>query len=781
MSVLYGIISIMALILVGVCVAVDRKKDIWLLLLFVSVFICNIGYFMLSVSKTLEMALTANRIAYLGNVFLPFFMLMMLLNLCGFKSRRWVCGLLLGIGMVVLMIAASQGYMTVYYSEVSLEITDSGSKLAREYGPLHGLYYVYLFLYFAAMLAIVGFAIVRKKINSYIHSIMLLSAVFINILVWLAEKFMTRDFEYLSVAYILSETLILFLYGTFWQYNMKRRMLCTWILGFFGAGIAVLCELVPENSSVYGLFNVFCSLICMGMYYAWGRTVCQGIIQKTQRRCLGGITALMIFWLFVSTCKNFIFISDAEVSRFLWYIYYVPQIFIAVLSLLAALMSGKGEDAVPGKWSGIIFGGGAAMTLLVMTNDLHQFFFSFPHNGPWTINSCELQPGYYMILAAILGAGAFALYLFIKKCRVPGKKKLAVFPVLAFVMIGIYGSLYFTKVGFADLYLGDMTAVCCLLIAAVFEFLMESRLLQVNIGYENLFKKSTLAALITDEEHRIRYSSEDAEDLPAEILKKADQGPVLLNQSVRLSGAAIGGGHIYWQENVAALLSVQKELEIAQEELRDTGDVLKAESEQKSYRLHLELENSLYDTVERQTARQIAALRELTAQLQKTEDLERAKGLLGKIVVIGTYLKRRSNLIFVAGQEGTVPAEELVLCVNESAESLKLYGIRCRTEVKGSRRLPPEIAYDAYDLLEAVIEKSLDSGSAILFCAEAEADGLHLSLCADCTDDLAELCQAFPGISVWQDEDSLWYLKADFDDTLGQIPDERREKGVAGL
>ena len=53
MSWAYGILALISLCMVGVCVITDKKRDIWLLLLFVSVSICNLGYFMLSVSRSL--------------------------------------------------------------------------------------------------------------------------------------------------------------------------------------------------------------------------------------------------------------------------------------------------------------------------------------------------------------------------------------------------------------------------------------------------------------------------------------------------------------------------------------------------------------------------------------------------------------------------------------------------------------------------------------------------------------------------------------------------------
>lgn len=40
-------------------------------LVFTSIFVVNTGYFMLSISKSLEMALWTNRIAYLGAAMLP--------------------------------------------------------------------------------------------------------------------------------------------------------------------------------------------------------------------------------------------------------------------------------------------------------------------------------------------------------------------------------------------------------------------------------------------------------------------------------------------------------------------------------------------------------------------------------------------------------------------------------------------------------------------------------------------------------------------------------------
>ena len=84
MTTVYGIIFAVALVMVGVYFFVDRKRDIWLMLLFISVAVCDLGYFLLSASETLNAALWSNRLAYLGSVFLPFSLLMMIMNLSRF-------------------------------------------------------------------------------------------------------------------------------------------------------------------------------------------------------------------------------------------------------------------------------------------------------------------------------------------------------------------------------------------------------------------------------------------------------------------------------------------------------------------------------------------------------------------------------------------------------------------------------------------------------------------------------------------------------------------------
>ena len=209
-SVIYGVMMVMSLLLLlGYC-SLMREKDGWFVLLFLSVLVVNIGYFSLSVSRGLEEALLANRISYLGSVFLPLAMLMILMNVTGKTCPKWMIGTLLGVALLVFLIAASPGYLDVYYKEVTLEQINGVAVLQKVYGPLHPIYLVYLLGYFTAMVAIVVGAITKGQTETGVYSWILVVAVFVNIGVWLLEQLVRIDFECLSVSYIISE---MFLFG----------------------------------------------------------------------------------------------------------------------------------------------------------------------------------------------------------------------------------------------------------------------------------------------------------------------------------------------------------------------------------------------------------------------------------------------------------------------------------------------------------------------------------------------------------------------------------------
>lgn len=222
-SIIYGVTTCLSLLLAGGYSTIVRKKENWLTWLYFSVFVANLGYFTLSISKTLEEALLANRLAYLGCVFLPLFMMMTIMKVCKVKCSKVVMGILIAISFIIFLIAASPGYLECYYKAVTIEFINGTAKLIKEYGPLHSIYFVYLFAYLLGMIGIIIYSAVIKKVKSVKHACLLVVVVCFNICIWFIEQLINWDFEFLSISYIASELLLLLLYDMIQDYeNMKN-------------------------------------------------------------------------------------------------------------------------------------------------------------------------------------------------------------------------------------------------------------------------------------------------------------------------------------------------------------------------------------------------------------------------------------------------------------------------------------------------------------------------------------------------------------------------------
>lgn len=210
--VIYGIVCFASFIL-AICCCLMRKRYIKLIFLSVFVFLCNMGYFAMSVSKTLPGALMSNRLSYLGSVFLILFMLLIILDVCRVKPPKAVVVILAVISAAVFIIAASGGIIDIYYREVDLVMIDGTAKLVKVYGPLHSVYYAYVFLYFLAMIGVILLSVLKKNSEVGKYAAFFAAAVLGNIGIWFSEQFLSEHFEFLSISYVVTEMLILFMHS----------------------------------------------------------------------------------------------------------------------------------------------------------------------------------------------------------------------------------------------------------------------------------------------------------------------------------------------------------------------------------------------------------------------------------------------------------------------------------------------------------------------------------------------------------------------------------------
>ena len=519
--------------------------------------------------------------------------------------------------------------------------------------------------------------------------------------------------------------------------------------------LAMLLRYASRHILHSPIVNHLRSGIYVFLFSAWCYTLWLRIVQVQVRRYLLAISALMVLWILLRSIKFSIGNTDAE--RRLWYFYYFPMLFIPMLSVFVSQSLGKDEAFRLPRWTKLLYIPTLLLLLLVLTNDLHRQVFSFP-SGVLSDGEYRYEKGYYFVLGWEALCAAFSLVLMVRSCRIPHSRRIRWLPLVPFALSLAYAYAYVKKVYWVWVLAGDMTVSQCLIFASIFECCIQCGLIQSNLGYDELFEATSLPVQITDHALCTKYASIAMQKpLPQSELRHMQQDTVQLDDDTLLKRHRLRSGWVFWKEDISALNQIRKELELTRDELRDTGDVLAAENAQRARWLKLTEENRLYDMMEAQTARQIAMLRDLLAELQKTQDSDRARHLLGQVIIIGTYIKRRSNLIFVGVQRGAISVQELRLCLNESSENISVYGADCKTIVKGEGQLTVEQATQIYDLFEAVVEMGLESLRALLTSIEVGKQ-VEVTLCVSAAEPLCALRARFPGLEWEQDEDGLQYV-----------------------
>ena len=202
----YGALFLLSLSLLPLYFLFVRKKqnEPWLLFLFACVAVVNLGYTLIAFSNTVEFALFANKITYLGQVLIPLCMFMLISKLCGYTYKKWVLGVLIGAAVIMFAIICTTGYLDWYYTSATIEKVDGATVLHKEYGVLHPINLIYVILYFVGMITVIGFSLGQHKSASQKHACGMLLIVLGNIAMWCFGKVIPWEVEFLSVTYLMS-------------------------------------------------------------------------------------------------------------------------------------------------------------------------------------------------------------------------------------------------------------------------------------------------------------------------------------------------------------------------------------------------------------------------------------------------------------------------------------------------------------------------------------------------------------------------------------------------
>lgn len=532
---------------------------------------------------------------------------------------------------------------------------------------------------------------------------------------------------------------------------MKRntKQLIPMILVFTIIAAGYSCRMLAMFDICGVYVNYIRAALYLLLFSLWGYSLDRRIIQPQTLHWLRLTAALMLLWLILRTLK-YEFVTDLTVARYIWYLYYLPMLFIPLLGVYIALSLGKSEKFRLTGRAGFLVTVPGILFLLVITNDLHQQVFAFSSGVPGGPDnySYSYGPVYFCYLGWTVTCMFFSLILLLKKSRVPCSKKKRLAPFVIGCATVLYGILYLLGLPAVRWWFGDMNVMFCLLYAAIYESCIRCRMIPSNTGYVELFEATTLAACIADRTGNIVLRSRAAGE---GMVCPREGVPLIRPNGIRISSAPISGGYAVWQDNVRPLTELRARLSENKAKINSNKEKLREAYIIQKKLLELTEKNRIYDEMEARYGDQITRVGQLLRQCQGAAP-EEIQSALKRILLLGTYIKRSANLYFLSQEYELLPQQELRLTIDEAVRVITVCGTECSVVYHTTGPMRATEVARLLDLLKVVTEAAI-GGLYSLFISVSDGE---MDLSVECAAELSFL--ASPDVTV-QQEDGLWLVR----------------------
>lgn len=543
--------------------------------------------------------------------------------------------------------------------------------------------------------------------------------------------------------------------------GFRRKYAAKWVLCVFLLSVALLFRGLNDNKtlSVGTVFGVIQTVIYTGLVAFWGFSVHRRIVQPQIRRMLVGTHFFLLFWFLLRAVKYYVlpyFENTENVHRYLWYMYYLPMLVLSALVLMIAFSLRKPESyRFPKKAIAMLFSVAAVLFICVITNDLHRLVFIFPDNGE-VFSDAEYSYGflYYIYLVWNVGCLFVAFAVTIKKCRLPGGKKILWLPIVPIVLWIVYGIMYITNNVF---YVDDITVVYGFLLITAFELFIAVGLIPSNLHYVELFRASDISVAVTDRLFNTVYSTDKAVQQEKEALQNAVENSSVTENGMRLSAYSINGGYAFYEEDVTELYEAIEELADVRSELKEEYYVAQEMLATSRKRQALVEKNRLYNIMQSETQAKTQMLCDLLKKLSATDNKAERKAIATRVAVYLAYLKRRNNLLFLKENSDTVRSDELVFCIRESLDNFSLLGAETNFNADLELDMSFRNITRMYDAFETALEVAQEETSELFVVLKQVADEVVLYMNFVCRADLS--CLARAGFSVSDEGDGEWAVR----------------------
>ena len=199
-----------------------NQRNNYVYYVFYAILVANFGHWLLGFSESVEGAIIANKVNYLGASFLPMFMFFALLQICKIRISRYLYISLIILSFGICALAMTVGFCPAYYKTVEYVVQGGVGNYVATYGWGHTVFNIFLVGYALLDIWIIVRAILCQKMVSLKNISAMIVTEIATIASFFVARFLGNDMLVMPFVYVLDQILLLYICSNVKWYDVTE-------------------------------------------------------------------------------------------------------------------------------------------------------------------------------------------------------------------------------------------------------------------------------------------------------------------------------------------------------------------------------------------------------------------------------------------------------------------------------------------------------------------------------------------------------------------------------
>ena len=205
----------------------NKKVNYYFMMLMLVMAISNGGYLALGLSGSVEEAVLANKVAYIGGCFTSPIMIFLICSICKISLSKWYRFGIYMYFFIVYGMVLTVDYNKVYYTEYHIEQFGDSTILVNSYGWGHPLFYLILYGTIIIQIAMLVYCMAKKRSVSRKNLKMLIILEIVNVSMFFIGRIISPDFEIMPALYTFDGWILIYIHRRARIYDIEENVAST--------------------------------------------------------------------------------------------------------------------------------------------------------------------------------------------------------------------------------------------------------------------------------------------------------------------------------------------------------------------------------------------------------------------------------------------------------------------------------------------------------------------------------------------------------------------------